>query len=646
MKKFCFSLLAMLFALTASALTTKTIWSGEFYSDKQSKSGVWKSWQQILTLEAHRFIDVIEGDVITFYTNARVPGETVNIQIADMSWDSYLAYDVEGDNYAAIHNGKYELKVTSANVNAVKGGLNIKGENFILTRIDLTTSGNGGGDVDIAEGSFHVSGTKILDANNKEFMMRGCNYSWTWQRGHEQSVIPAAKRIGCNIIRIQLGDGKQYYEPSKDELEYLITLCERNKLVAMFNTHDETGSNSLDDLKRAANFWIKMKDVLNAHLSTVIVNISNEWYGSWNNAQAWADGYKTVIPMIRNAGIKNMLVVDAAGYGQWPTSIFSKGKEVAATDKLKNTVFSIHFYDSAGDTDSKVRSNIDNALNIGYPVIVGEFAYKHRGNDVAWQTILDYCAEKRVGYLVWSWTGNGSGTEDCDMFGGYDDSDYRPNGTYTVKGRNGIKETSTECSVFDKNVNPDPEPGPEPEPGPGPDPDDDSFEVVGTYTFQPSEPLGSWKNEVRIPESAFVSVNEKSKVRILFDNEGQLQLAVKKNPDYEWYQINDYADVFGGQYEFKIADVPSMGQDAEIPVVVDALKFFGLTIKGKDAVITGCQVLNPKGSGVSDIVAADEAIDWNAPVEIYTVTGLRVAEMTPGAIYIVRQGAKVAKIVK
>jgi len=298
------------------------------------------------------------------------------------------------------------------------------------------------------EGSFSTSGTRLLDANGKEFVMRGANYSWCWQRGKERSVIPAAKRIGCNTIRIQLGTGKRFYRPSAQQLEELITLCEQNKLVAVFNTHDATGSDNYADLDDAARFWVEMKDVLNRHCATTLVNITNEWFGSMNNSAAWADGYCKAIKIIRDAGIKNTLIVDAAGWGQWPKSIFEKADVVAGADRENNLVFSIHMYDVAGKSYSTVKKNIDNALGTGYPVIIGEFAYQHGGKPVAWQAVLDYTAEKNVGYLVWSWTGNSGGVEDCDMFAGYDESEYLPNGTNTVLGKNGIKETSKECSIY------------------------------------------------------------------------------------------------------------------------------------------------------------------------------------------------------
>lgn len=299
-----------------------------------------------------------------------------------------------------------------------------------------------------AQGCFSTDGVRLLDANGNEFVMRGANYSWCWQKGKENTVIPAAKRIGCNTLRIQLGTGRRFSKPGVRDLKKLITLCEENKLVAVFNTHDATGSDNYADLEEAAKFWIPFADILNEHAATTIVNIANEWMGSMNKASQWADGYKKAIAIIREAGIRNTLMIDAAGWGQWPRSIFEKAAEVAAADPLGNIIFSMHFYDVAAKNATTVRQNIDQAIQTGFPVVIGEFACSHGGRYVDWQTILDYSAAKRMGWLVWSWTGNSGGVEDCDMFSGYDESSYLPNGTNTVLGRNGIKETSVECTVY------------------------------------------------------------------------------------------------------------------------------------------------------------------------------------------------------
>lgn len=490
-------------------------------------------------------------------------------------------------------------------------------------------------------GSFKPSGSTLLDANGNEFMMRGCNYSWCWQRGHEHSVIPAAKRIGCNVIRIQLGDGKRYHKPSSSELENLIKLCEDNKLVAMFNIHDETGSDNIDDLRRAANTWIEWKDVLNRHLSTVLVNIANEWYGSWSGTENWAKGYKEVIPTLRDAGIKNTLVVDCAGYGQFPQSMFAYGNDVAATDRLRNTVLSMHFYQDAAGSDSKVRSNIDNALKLDVPVIIGEMAYRHQGHDIAWQTILDYAAEKRMGFLVWSWTGNGGGTDECDMFGSYDDSYWKTNGTNCIKGRNGVAQTSKECSVFGGVV--DPTPGPEPDPEPDPS---GELAVDATHNFSPAADPANWSNDIHVPASVFSSVTRHSTVRLHVSASGNANIQLAVTLRGNWTQFNDYDAVRGSTFDIRLADVASMSNHVSTSDAIDGLKENGLFVKGENFTLGKCEVLSPKApAGMTEAVAPAE-IDWNEPVEIYTVQGLRVTEMLPGQLYLVRQGNVVKKMVK
>ena len=91
-----------------------------------------------------------------------------------------------------------------------------------------------------------------------------------------------------------------------------------------------------------------------------------------------------------------MLMVDCAGWGQYPDSIKYNGKEVFNADSQRNTVFSIHMYEYAGGDSTTVKTNIDNALSIGVPVVIGEFGAQHTNGDVDEQTILQLLVRKRV----------------------------------------------------------------------------------------------------------------------------------------------------------------------------------------------------------------------------------------------------------
>jgi len=294
---------------------------------------------------------------------------------------------------------------------------------------------------------FYINGTTLYDANGNPFVMRGINHAYTWYKGQESVAIPAIAKAGANTVRLVLSDGQQWTKDSLSAIQSLITLCEQNKLVVILEVHDGTGSDSSTVLDNIANYWIEMKSALIGKEKTVILNIANEWYGTWNGVN-WAAGYKSVIPKLRSAGIKNTIMVDAAGWGQYPQSIADDGTEVFNADPLKNTMFSIHMYEYAGGSAATVKSNIDSVLNKGLAVVIGEFGIKHTNGDVDEAAIMSYSQEKGVGYLGWSWKGNGSGLEYLDMSNDWAGTSYTEQGNAIINGTNGIKATSKPATVY------------------------------------------------------------------------------------------------------------------------------------------------------------------------------------------------------
>ena len=77
-----------------------------------------------------------------------------------------------------------------------------------------------------------------------------------------------------------MGDGQQYSKTSLAEIQKLLQLCKDNHLIATVKAHDATGSDNIQDLENAANYWMKMKDALIGNEDHVILNIANEWAGS------------------------------------------------------------------------------------------------------------------------------------------------------------------------------------------------------------------------------------------------------------------------------------------------------------------------------------------------------------------------------
>lgn len=300
----------------------------------------------------------------------------------------------------------------------------------------------------VGKTGFYVDGTTIRDVNGNEFIMRGVNLAHAWYKDYTETSIKAVAELGTNCVRVVCADGGQWTKTTENEIRNIIQWCKDNKQICILEVHDATGSNNTEDIIKAAEYWAEMADILNENTNYVILNIANEWYGEWNST-GWAEGCKQAIAVVRNAGIKNMIMIDSAGWGQYPASIKEMGKEVFNSDPDKNTVFSIHMYEYAGGTAQMIKENIDGALTAGVPVVVGEFGIKHTDGDVDEAYIMEYCTQNNIGYIGWSWKGNSSGLEYLDLSNDWEGTSLTEWGEILFNQANGIAETANICSVYE-----------------------------------------------------------------------------------------------------------------------------------------------------------------------------------------------------
>ena len=294
---------------------------------------------------------------------------------------------------------------------------------------------------------FKVDGAKLLDRCGNEFVMRGVNLAYTWYESNAYSQLEAVANAGANTVRVVLTDGKAYGKAADpaDKVMAFANKCKEYGMLTILEVHDETGSNDIADLKDAAKYFANMAESLKGTESYIIINIANEWH---NDAAStvWRDGYKEAIKIIRDAGLRHCIMVDAGGYGQGAATIHSHGLEVLDSDIENNLIFSIHMYGGAGNTN-KVKSNIDGVINQNLALCIGEFGWYHSDGDVDEDLILSYCQEKKVSWLAWSWYGNSSPVEYLDLV--KDPSDNPTLASYdniTIKNWDGSKSwTGLSC---------------------------------------------------------------------------------------------------------------------------------------------------------------------------------------------------------
>ncbi|WNV88170.1 cellulase family glycosylhydrolase [Umezawaea sp. Da 62-37] len=301
-----------------------------------------------------------------------------------------------------------------------------------------------------AAAGFKVTNGRLYDATGAEFVMRGVNHAHTWYASRTTKALSDIKALGANTVRVVLSSGDQWTRNDATDVANVISQCKANKLICVLEVHDTTGYGeqaAAVTLAKAVDYWISVQSAMTGQEAYTILNIGNEPWGNTNTA-AWTADTKTAIGRLRAAGFTHTLMVDAPNWGQdWSFTMRDNAASVFASDTLRNTMFSIHMY-GVFDTAAEITDYLGRFVSAGLPILVGEFGNTHSDGDVDEDTIFSYTQAQKLGYLGWSWSGNGGGVEYLDMATGFDATQLSAWGQRIFNGANGIKATSREAAVF------------------------------------------------------------------------------------------------------------------------------------------------------------------------------------------------------
>ena len=265
-----------------------------------------------------------------------------------------------------------------------------------------------------AEG-FYTKEGKVLDANGNPFVFQGINYPQAWGGKYEGYAQMKAK--GANSVRIVFNGGCAGTPASDSSISLAVQFAKNSKMVAVVENHDTTGYGEEGkncSLEQAANYWVSVKDALIGQEKYVILNIGNEPWGN-SGESGWIEATKNAIKIIRDAGIRNALMVDAPNWGQdHSRTMLNNAASIAESDPLKNVIFSVHMY-AVYKNPETITSYIDDFVELKLPLVVGEFADFHQGEDLPYDVVTSYSKEKVSGYMGWSWSGNGGADKPLDM---------------------------------------------------------------------------------------------------------------------------------------------------------------------------------------------------------------------------------------
>ncbi|MEU8210743.1 cellulase family glycosylhydrolase [Micromonospora sp. NPDC049044] len=300
-----------------------------------------------------------------------------------------------------------------------------------------------------AAAGFSVAGGKLYDANGTEFIMRGVNHAHTWYPQQTRSFADV-KALGANTVRVVLSNGDRWTRNTNADVANVIATCKANRLICVLEVHDTTGygeQSGAITLDRAVDYWLSLADVLVGQEKYVLVNIGNEPYGNQNYG-SWATDNANAIKRLRAGGLTHTIMVDAPNWGQdWSFTMRDNAASVFAADPARNTVFSIHMY-GVFDTAAEISDYLGRFRAAGLPIVVGEFGFNHSDGDPDEDTILAYSQANGIGWLGWSWSGNGGGVEYLDLATNFNPASLTTWGQRLFNGANGIRLTAREASVF------------------------------------------------------------------------------------------------------------------------------------------------------------------------------------------------------
>lgn len=301
---------------------------------------------------------------------------------------------------------------------------------------------------------FSVQGGKLVEGNGTPFVMRGVSHAHVWYTQTTQQALKDIASTGANTVRIVLADGNGGLggRVGGAEVSQLIQWCKDNKLIAVLEIHDATGygdSGSAENPLDTVNYWLSadIRSALNNQEDYVIINIANEPLGN-NKAGDWTSLQTQSIQKLRQAGIKHTIMVDAPNWGQdWSNTMRNNATTVFNADSARNTVFSVHMYESYGNA-SAVQSYLQDFKNKNLPLVIGEFGADHKGAAVDEDAIMAGSQQFGFGYLGWSWSGNNAETKSLDITNNFNVNSLSTWGNRLINGANGIKQTAKVASIF------------------------------------------------------------------------------------------------------------------------------------------------------------------------------------------------------
>ncbi|MDR0472748.1 MAG: cellulase family glycosylhydrolase [Treponema sp.] len=287
------------------------------------------------------------------------------------------------------------------------------------------------------DGTFRVAGTKIIDPDGKEFLIKGINVNgpgWCFPRDTLQDIDLIADAWRFNTVRLCAATKWDVWAKDyNSDLDTLVKAFTKKNIVIILELHDYTGI--YPPLKDDGGYTLPNTDTIRplSHLVTWWVdkaerfkNNTNVWFNIMNepgpdnskdSSDLWLSVHETVIKAIRKTGANNIIVLDEHGWGQgsgyfggassYDSAIIRMGP--ALNKKYNNLAYSLHVYDAWRDGFSRFNQYFNDAKSLGLCVILGEFgAGKENISQYnAIKNMYNSAISNNIGRIYWAWDDSG-----------------------------------------------------------------------------------------------------------------------------------------------------------------------------------------------------------------------------------------------
>lgn len=254
---------------------------------------------------------------------------------------------------------------------------------------------------------FYTYGRFIYTPDGEKVVLRGVNKMNVITDLSGEKSFPEIAKTGANVVRIMWMEMGGYGE----KLDVILSNCLKHDMIPLLELHDATGK--WEKLDQVVEFWLRpdVIAVIKKYEKYLLLNIANEAGDGSVSQEAFRQKYAEIIKKMRSAGIKVPLVIDAANWGRNEQYLLNNASYLLSQDPDHNLIFSWHIWDS-GIAKERIKSVIDQSIALEIPFSIGEFAPMEVRCKccIPYQYILEYCQQKQIGWMAWSW---GPGNGDC-----------------------------------------------------------------------------------------------------------------------------------------------------------------------------------------------------------------------------------------